>query len=623
MSRTILIATAGHVDHGKSSLVRCLTGTDPDRFAEEKKRGITIDLGYAHMDHQDRRYAFVDVPGHERFVHNMLAGVGALDGALLIVAADESVMPQTREHVRALHFLKVPKVVVVLTKIDLVDEEMTALLHEELDDFLAEYDLQDSLRVPFSSKQPETWADLKEALTGFEKRGVRSDGPFRMSVDRVFSSKGSGTVVTGTVERGSLAVDSQVQTAPSQMEAKVRRIQQQGDSVEKVGPLTRTALNLSGLKISDVNRGDLIIQNGELTVHGRFLVKITPFLEDWQPGPKQTLHVHHLAAHLLGRFAGWDPPYALLETEHSYGFWIGDRGLIRDGSPLTICAGFEVIHPAPGPVRLRKLQSFYKGLPEHTDQRALIERHLQQLREPATPAELSALFGLPTEDWWFESLEVIDGKRYLPKALVAETRDAVLRRVKEGHAAAPMFPGVDKASLISGLQSDGFDEKLIIGIMQKLQRDGELIIEGADVRGKNHRPFWPPRQKELLTEILATADEDPPMFDFNKLPRPRKQYAELERLLSRERFLVFFSETRAFEARFLNHIISRLHQTFENKRPFTVQDLKALFGWSRKPAIAVLESLDRLSLTRREGDARVFLAETCPTLDIRLTLPEN
>lgn len=281
----ILIATAGHVDHGKSTLVQTLTDTDPDRWAEEKERGITIDLGYAHMQLEDRTFSFVDVPGHEKFIHNMLAGIGSIDAVLFVIAADESIMPQTREHALALRYLDVEQIAVVLTKVDLVDEDLLELLDLELAEWLEEQGWADVPVARFSSKQPETHTAVLDLLSAFNKKVPLAGQAFRMSVDRVFTSPGSGTVVTGTVDRGSLSLADEVVIQPHGASSRIRQIQLHGERVEQVGPHSRAALNLGDMHYKDMGRGDTIYRSLAPENHRRLLVRLEPSIPIGNPNP--------------------------------------------------------------------------------------------------------------------------------------------------------------------------------------------------------------------------------------------------------------------------------------------------------------------------------------------------
>ena len=389
----LLIATAGHVDHGKSTLVRSLTGVDPDRWAEEKARGITIDLGYAHMTHGARTYSFVDVPGHEKFIHNMLAGIGSIDGVLMIIAADESIMPQTREHARALAFLGVPNVAVVLTKTDLVDEELLDLVHMEVDEFCAEFGWQDAPRVGFSARRAETAEAVLSVLAGFEKQDRDPRGSARLSVDRVFTSPGSGTVVTGTTERGTVRRGDKLTLLPGEVTVRVRQLQQHGVEVEEVGPHARAALNLSGAHYKDIHRGDQLHGGLEPLPSTTLLVRLTRFEQDWSPSAKHQIHFHHLAARLMGRLLWSQDDLAAVALEQPYAFQALDKGLIRDGSPTRVLAGFEVLHPRLHPAKRGKVRHLLDDPPAAGDLLAWQRWFLAHQKEGTDLNQLRRLCG--------------------------------------------------------------------------------------------------------------------------------------------------------------------------------------------------------------------------------------
>jgi len=273
MQRYLLLGTAGHIDHGKTALVHALTGVDADRLPEEKRRGITVDLGFAALDLKNLHLGIVDVPGHERFIKNMLAGATGIDLALLVVAADEGVMPQTREHFEALSYLRISAGVVAITKCDLVDEDLLALVEEEVAELVAGSFLQDAAKVLVSSKTGDGLAELRAKLAEAAGRvpARSTEGPFRMSVDRCFSAPGQGAVVTGSVASGQIACGEKLQLLPDDVTVNVRSIQSHGQSLTSVRRGQRAALNLTGVHFRDMSRGNILATPGSI-VPSRLLV---------------------------------------------------------------------------------------------------------------------------------------------------------------------------------------------------------------------------------------------------------------------------------------------------------------------------------------------------------------
>src|SRR5947207_15806477 len=294
--RSVVVGTAGHIDHGKSALVRALTGTDPDRLKEEKARGITIDLGFAHQVIGDINFAFVDVPGHERFVKNMLAGVGGIDVVVLVVAADESVMPQTREHFDICRLLHVSAGLVALTKVDLADPEILELTRLEVRELVAGSFLEAAPIVPVSAKTGDGLDDLRAALVEVSRRtpARAGRGVTRLPIDRVFSMKGFGTVVTGTLVSGRVAVDQEFVLAPADKHAtvKVRGVQVHGQKQPAALAGNRTAVNLSGVDVADVSRGQSIVTPGafEVTRLADATVQVLPDAKPLKHGARVRFH---------------------------------------------------------------------------------------------------------------------------------------------------------------------------------------------------------------------------------------------------------------------------------------------------------------------------------------------
>ncbi|HEX7020386.1 MAG TPA: selenocysteine-specific translation elongation factor, partial [Gemmatimonadaceae bacterium] len=344
---SIVIGTAGHIDHGKSTLVRALTGIDPDRLKEEKARGITTDIGFAHAQIGDAPVAFVDVPGHERFIKNMLAGVGGIDAVLLVVAADESVMPQTREHFDICRLLRIPAGVVAITKADLADAETLELTMLETRELVAGTFLDGAPIVPVSAATGSGIEALRAAIAALPRRARADRGMVRMPIDRVFSMKGFGTVVTGTLVSGELHADEELVVAPDGRQVKVRGLQVHGAATPRVGPGHRVAANLGGVEVADVSRGQTLLSPGTLEPTRRFDATIERLASARPIKHGARVRFHHGTAEILGRvsFAGDTDVRIRLEAPAILAR--GDRFILRAYSPPTTIAGGEVLDPHP------------------------------------------------------------------------------------------------------------------------------------------------------------------------------------------------------------------------------------------------------------------------------------
>ena len=362
--RPFVIGTSGHIDHGKTTLVKALTGVDTDRWAEEKKRGITIDLGFAHYeDEQGNQLAFVDVPGHEKFIHNMLAGVAGMDAVLLVVAADEGVMPQTREHLNICNLLKIKTGLVAITRIDLVeDSDMVELCQDEVAELLEGTFLEGKPVIPVSTTSGEGLTELRQALSKLGKQipAAEIEKPFRLSVDRSFTLKGFGTVVTGTVLSGSLRQDEEVQQFPQQRSVRIRGLQAHSQTVSEVFAGQRAALNLAGITKEEIQRGDQLAKEGSLLTSYMLNASLT-LLEDVSAALKNRTRIRlHLGSQeVFGRIVLLEgetlsPGKTTLvqfRLESLVCARHGDRFIVRSYSPMFTLGGGMVIDPSPSKSR--------------------------------------------------------------------------------------------------------------------------------------------------------------------------------------------------------------------------------------------------------------------------------
>ncbi|MHB8924445.1 MAG: selenocysteine-specific translation elongation factor [Coriobacteriia bacterium] len=356
---SLVLGTAGHIDHGKSSLVRALTGTDPDRLPEEKERGVTIELGFARLElPSGRSMGVVDVPGHEKFVRQMVAGATGIDVVMLVVAADDGVMPQTREHLAILDLLGIPKGVVALTKADLADEDWIELVTEDIRQLLVGTSIEGASIVAVSSKTgaglPELLAAIDEVATEAEAR--QSKLPMRLPVDRVFTIAGAGTVVTGTLWSGSAAKDDAVEVYPGGKRGRIRSVQMHSAQVNRANAGNRVALNIAGLERDEIDRGDIIAEPGSLTVTDRIDAYVTYLASEEKPFESGArVHVHHGTREVLGRLLLMDADilrpgergYAQLRLEEPLAPRYDDRFIIRSYSPMWTIGGGVVLDVLP------------------------------------------------------------------------------------------------------------------------------------------------------------------------------------------------------------------------------------------------------------------------------------
>lgn len=628
---SLVIGTAGHIDHGKSALVRALTGIDPDRLKEEKARGITIDLGFAQAEIGGVHVAFVDVPGHERFVKNMLAGVGGIDAVLLVVAADESVMPQTREHFAICRLLRIPAGVIALTKADLADAEMRQLAALEARELVSGSVLEAAPIVPVSAATGQGLDDLRAALAAIATAGVgrvrRGSGhPVRLPIDRVFSVKGFGTVVTGTLIAGDVRQDDELIAEPGERRVKVRGLQVHGHAVPSVGPGHRVAVNLGGVDVADLARGQTLLTPGTLEPTKR-LDTVVELLADARPLRHGTrVRFHHGTAERLGRVSLLEElrpggrGYARLRLEAPVVLSRGDRFILRAYSPPATIGGGEVLDPQPPRAGLRT-EAGRQRL-ERIDVSAPLDQVVAALVNEAAAAglvrqPLAARLG-QSETTLREAASRLEAQgtiRVLGDVLVsAEVLDRLagdlLADLEAHHRAEPLSDGLPREEARSRRFSRAPDT-VFEEVVGRLAAQGRITGSGR-LALASHRVVLSERDQHARTAIERAYREAGlkplPAADLAAaLGVARDVVERLTLLLIRQRIL-----TRVDDLVFHSEALARLKDevaALKEGGPARVDvgAFKEKFGISRKFAIPLLEYLDRERVTRRAGDARVVI----------------
>jgi selenocysteine-specific elongation factor len=662
--RHIIIGTAGHIDHGKSALVRALTGTDPDRLKEEKDRGITIDLGFAHLTSGDVTFSFVDVPGHERFVKNMLAGVGGFDAVVLVIAADESVMPQTREHFEICRLLQVPHGLVALTKADLVDEETLELARMEIRELIQGSFLENAPIVAVSSKTGEGLDGFRSALADLASRvPLRASGGLaRLPVDRAFSVKGFGTVVTGTLVSGRVAADDELVLLPSGRPAKVRGVQVHGEKEPSAMAGQRVALNLGGVEREEVGRGDSLLTPGTLQPTRMIDVRLEVVSSARPLKHGARVRFHQGTSEVLGRVAlaalvrdsvaaeppeddaaGQLPPgaeapaggqaYARIRLESPAVLSRGDRFILRAYSPPVTVAGGEVLdpHPSRGAIRTpagrRRFARLDPGragrqsqAPAEAADRAIAvmvgERGsaglpIQMLvtRAGVPPREVGAAVARLSE----AKAAVRAGDTLVAPGVLDALSKQVLQLLGDHHRAEPLSEGRPREEVrerVFARAGDGVFERVV----------GDLELAGK-IRGRDrlalasHRVALSGDEESARVVIEAAFREAalrPP--ELSALAAASGLALDLvdrvSRLLLRQKTLVKV-DTLLFHQQALDQLKREMAslKAAPGAGParIDVATFKERYGVSRKFAIPLLEYLDRERVTRRVGDARVLI----------------
>ena len=575
-----IVGTAGHVDHGKSSLVQALTGSDPDRWDEEKRRGLTIDLGFAFATINGHEFGFVDVPGHERFIKNMLAGVVGVDCALLVVAADSGWMPQTEEHVRVLDVIGADNGVIALTRIDLVDADTVELATLEIREEIAGTSLEGWPIVAVSSITGEGLDALRSELsTVAESIDQNEAAPFRLWVDRAFAIHGSGTVVTGTVQRGHVAIDDEVEIHPSGATARVRGLHRHDNAVNSVSAGQRAAINLSGVDAGDLERGVLLALPGTATSSLRFVMSARPTRGFDSIPPKGGFHIHSGTADRVAKLRRVADDIYVVTVEDPLPIVCDDRIVIRESGRQAVVGGGPVLDPHP-PDRLTHRAVAVLSSPGSSPDRLL------ELRGIASDEELSrATGGRPA------SHAVKVGSNALSASYVDHIEQAVRTAAEGYHKDHPRRPGASIAEIASRVDADRAVVAWVIDNADDLSRvDGVVSVAGfSGALSADDESSWL-RASEMLEQS----------YD---VPRASQLALETEVLhaVIRRGDAVQIADDLIFTRRQLDEFIGRLPELEDG---FTVSEFKDHFGMARRQSVPLLEWLDKSGFTRRVGDGR-------------------
>ena len=635
----MVLGTAGHIDHGKTSLIRALTGVDTDRLPEEKARGITIDLGFAALDLGDgQQIAVVDVPGHEKLVRTMVSGAAGIDLVLLVVAADEGVMPQTREHVAICDLLGVERGVVALTKCDLVDEEMQELAGEEVKDLLETTALAGTPMVAVSCESGEGIEALRDTLRELirtaEPRTPRR-GPARLGIDRVFAMRGFGTVVTGTLLGDSIRVGESLEIHPRGSKVRVRGLQNHGEAVEQADPGARCAINLQGVEVADLSRGD-VVAGADSIVSTRSADLLLSWLEGAPPveGP---VSVEFLTGTAERR--------ARLAPIASEGFAPGETGFARlhvdpDGDPIPLLPGDRFI--VRGFARIAGAGGTFGGgkvldvAPPHRRRSdPALARELEILSQGDVSAGLrervvragmagieATLLGRETgidRATLRAELELLEeagdcvaagGERWLASAAVERMEASLLASLDTFHRSEPLRPGMSRGALRGRLANNVHGETADLAL-ERLELRGEIAIESKLVRLADHTPTLDSEAKAAVDRICAEAREaglEPASArDWSeRLGISAELFRDLVAHLEREKKLVRAPGDMWFDSDAIAELRGRVTAHFESHEELDTRAYKDLIGTTRRTAMPLMELLDDLHVTRRVGDVRVL-----------------
>jgi len=635
---SIIVGTAGHIDHGKSALVRALTGTDPDRLPEEKKRGITIDLGFADLQIEDIKIGFVDVPGHERFVKNMLAGAHGIDLLALVIAADESVMPQTREHFDICRLLEIREGIVVITKSDLVEPDMLSLVEEEATELVAGSFLENAPIVSVSSKTGAGLGQLKQSILDIARRiPVRdSDLVMRLPIDRAFSMKGFGAVVTGTLIAGDIVEGNELELLPGNERVRVRGVQVHGKSVTKAQAGQRTAVNLAGIDVVQLERGMVLGEPSILRPTQIIDTSITVLANASRSLKSRSRVRFHLgAAEVLGRVRVLDQTseisaghtgLAQIRLETPVVAVHNDRFIIRNYSPAETIAGGVVLDPQASKHRGREIEKTRLKLSELTndDRLGKLVAFVDAASGGLRVNDLVAVLGWKSDVTLNLSKQARAASRVveingvlLSSENFARLSKNVLSTIESHHKREPLTRGILRETLREKVFAHTLPE-IFGAVIDDLVRVGSVVAEKDFIRLSTHNiglSEVDARLKSTLEKMYLDSGAEAPTVDeaFSRAgvtAAGRNQARKVLQLLIDDGSIVRIQSEMFMHRKVAEGLKAKLLEygsRHEPQRLIDVAAFKELAGVSRKYAIPLLEYFDGARVTRRAGDKRLIL----------------
>jgi selenocysteine-specific elongation factor len=630
----VIVGTAGHIDHGKSSLVEALTGTNPDRLEEEKRRGITLDLGFAFLELEGVRLGLVDVPGHERFVRNMLAGAGGIDLVLLVIAADEGIKPQTREHFEICRLLGIPRGIVAITKSDLVDADSLGLVRLEIEEFVRGSFLKSAPILPVSARSGQGLDELKDALRRAAHGAAAKDATrhFRLPIDRSFAMKGFGTVVTGTLISGTVKVEDEVELHPARKRLRVRGMHSGGKQIQRAVAGQRTAVNLAGIEHEEITRGMVLTPAGLFEATQRVdarvaLVTSAPPLKN-----RARVHFHQGTAEAIAEvillkegdaeLAAGGSALAQLRLDKPLLLLPGDRFILRRYSPVVTIGGGTVLDScAPRHKRKDAAVAPLLGVLEHGSREEILGALVEASPRGLMLAEILARTGWIESETRTMAEKLAAAKRVrilgsapivvAPARAVTDCAAALRKAVETFHRANPLLPGIPKQEL------RGKAGRARVPIFEAALGDlveAQALVAAGDLVSQAGREITlsieEARAKELIEREFESAGLTVPGFAsvLAKLPVDAARAQKILQILLREKALVKISSDLVFHRstlQRLRELLAKYRKERGPRLPITV--FKELTGVTRKYAIPLLEHLDREQVTRRAGDERVIL----------------
>ncbi|WP_300456990.1 selenocysteine-specific translation elongation factor [Desulfobacula sp.] len=638
MEKNIILGTAGHVDHGKTSLVKALTGIETDRLKEEKERGITIELGFASLDLPNGQHVgIVDMPGHEKFVKNMVAGSSGIDVVTMVIAADEGVMPQTREHMEICNLMGIEHGMIALTKIDMVDEDLLELALDDIHDFVQDTFLEGKPVIPVSAVTNEGLDNFIETLETICKNlpERKFSSIFRLPVDRVFSMKGFGTVITGTLTSGSVHVGNDIMVYPRQIVSKVRGIQVHSAGVDSAGAGTRTAINFQGLDKESISRGDILSSPGALIesymvdAHFHFLKS------NGKPAKNRTrIRFHSGTSEILGYLILLDREELLPGDDACVQFRLAspvccikdDRYVIRSYSPIRTIGGGAILNPASQKHKLfdkaviQGLENLLTADDEQTISFFLSLKGYQGL----SFSELRVMTNIPDKKLTATLQKLLARQRivqtdkdrqiYVNGAFFDTFKEKLIQKLEAYHADNPLKEGMPTQELKSKFQYID-DPKFFTLLFTKLSRENLIVLDKNIIKLFSHEVALQVDQnevKEKIEKIYQASGLTPPFFRTicQDLDLDKKTATDVLYMLINEKSIVKTKDDLYFDARTISSLEQKLIAFLKENESITTPDFKEMTGISRKFVIPLIEYFDTINLTIRVGDTRQLRRKT-------------
>jgi selenocysteine-specific elongation factor len=630
--KQLVLGTAGHIDHGKTTLVKALTGIETDRLKEEKARGITIELGFAYIDlPSGQRLGIVDVPGHEKFVKNMVAGAAGIDLVMLVIAADEGVMPQTREHLDICKLLGVQHGLVALTKADMVDEEWLELVTDDVSEYLTGTFLEDAPIIPVSSVKGEGIPDLIAALDDMAAslEEQPASGPFRLPVDRVFSMKGFGTVITGTAIGGQVEVGQELMIYPQGLTSKVRGLQVHNQEEQSARRGQRTAINLQGLDKENIERGNVLATPGSLVPSLWLDLQIKVLDDATRPiKHRAPIRFHAGSVEIMGRvltldrdeLKPGDDAFCQVRLDQPVALMAGDRYVLRSYSPVHTIAGGVIMHPHPGrhkrnrPEIIADLETLRSG--QSVDKVAVLARLSGE--RGVTAGELLRMVALPPKELdglvnqMLSRQELVrfdkEGGRLIAASVQDELMQKAIETVTLFHQNQPLKPGMSREELKQRLGRN-FEAKLFSHLLNKLTGADQLVAEKDLLRLPQHKVRLAEDDAKLRQSIEQAYKDGglaPPNLKDVIAGEDPKQAKQILGVLVNEGVLTRIKEDIYYHTPALEEIQRRMEEYLQANERMGAPQFKQLVGLSRKYIIPLLEFFDSKGITMRLGDERVL-----------------